>query len=266
MKKFLAMLLALTMVLSLAACGGEKAPETTGAPVEGTEAPVVEGVVYNYTYKTATTALASNWNPHSWEMNIDSTVLSFLSTPFVSQSIEDSVNGVYQWVYLAAESAENQADLEKYMVKLPEGQTAADTTSGFVFEIKLNPDMKWEDGTPINADSYIYSMQQLLNPDMKNYRANLYYAGESAVAGGNAYYYSKDEGMYVPYTDVYASLADAIAAGEVYINCWDFWGAEGYIDAAGNEAPQYVSITCTLTTMLTSRLAAATSPTLLFTS
>ena len=45
MKKFLAMLLALTMVLSLAACGGEKAPETT-APVAGTEAPAVEGVVY----------------------------------------------------------------------------------------------------------------------------------------------------------------------------------------------------------------------------
>ena len=42
--------------------------------------------------------------------------------------------------------------------------------------------------TPINADSYIYSMKQLLNPEMQNYRANLYYAGESAVAGGNAYY------------------------------------------------------------------------------
>ena len=250
MKKFLAILLALTMVLSLAACGGEKAPETTApaAGNEATEAPVVEGTVYNYTYNTYSTSLASNWNPHTWEMNADDVVLGYLSTPFVTMSVEDSINGVYQWVYKAATSVEdvtaaNQADLEKYMVKLPEGQTAADTTSGFVFEIKLNPDMKWEDGTPINADSYIYSMEQLLNPDMKNYRANLYYAGESAVAGGNAYYYSKDEGMYVPYTDMFASLADAVAAGEVYINCWDFWGAKGYIDAEGNEVPQYVSIT-----------------------
>ena len=34
MKKIIAMLLALVMVLSLAACGGEKAPETT-APAVG---------------------------------------------------------------------------------------------------------------------------------------------------------------------------------------------------------------------------------------
>ena len=132
MKKFLAMLLALTMVLSLAACGGEKAPETT-APVagnEGTEAPAVDGVVYNYTYNTYSTALANNWNPHTWEVSSDDVVLSYISTPFVTMSIDDSVNGVYQWVYKAATSvedvtAENQADLEKYMVKLPEGQTAA---------------------------------------------------------------------------------------------------------------------------------------------
>ena len=38
MKKIIAMLLALVMVLSLAACGGEKAPETT-APVAGNDAP-----------------------------------------------------------------------------------------------------------------------------------------------------------------------------------------------------------------------------------
>ena len=254
MKKFLAMLLALTMVLSLAACGN-KAPEATEAPAvdapEATEAPAVEtpeGVVYNYTYNTYSSSLASNWNPHTWEMSSDDVVLGYLSTPFVTMSVEDSINGVYQWVYKAATSVEdvtaaNQGDLTKYPVKLPEGQTPETTTSGFVFEIKLNPDMKWEDGTPINADSYIYSMEQLLNPDMKNYRANLYYAGESAVAGGNAYYYSKDEGMYVPYTGVYASLADAVAAEEVFIDAHGFWGAAGYIDAEGNECPQYVSIT-----------------------
>ncbi len=43
MKKFLAMLLALSMVLSMAACGGNTEPEATEAPVvDATEAPVVE--------------------------------------------------------------------------------------------------------------------------------------------------------------------------------------------------------------------------------
>ena len=233
MKKFLALLLALTMVLSLAACGGNNA---------GTDEAVT------YTYHGSTESLGTNWNPHSWDTSGDDAILSYVSSPFATMSILDSENGVYQWVYVAAESiedvtADHQDDLVKYPVNLPEGQSVEETTSGFVFEIKLNPEMKWEDGTPINADSYIYSMQQLLNPEMHNYRANLYYAGESAVAGGHEYYYSLDEGMYVGYTTAYASLAEAAAATEVYIDAWGFWGAEGYVDADGNACPQYVLIT-----------------------
>ncbi len=210
--------------------------------------PLPELVGGDFTYNTSTTALATNWNPHTWEMNSDSTVLSYLTMGFVSLSIDDSEEGVYQWVYDMATSiedvtADNQADLDKYSVTLPEGKTSADVTEGYVYEIKLTPEACWQDGTPINADSYIYSMKQLLDPSMKNYRANLFYSGESAVAGGSKYYYSADEGMYQGYTTKYASLEEAVAAGDVYINCWEFWGAEGYIDADGNECPQYVSIT-----------------------
>ena len=251
MKKLFALLLVLAMVLSMAACGNSNNEETQQP--EGTTAPVAEvvtptGPVYEYTFHTSMTALGNNWNPHAWEMSNEDTMMSYVLAPLATMSIEDSINGVYQWIYVAADSvtdvtAEHKDDLTKYNVTLPEGQTAEETEKGFVFEIKLNPDMKWENGDVINADSYIYSMKALLDPAMKNYRANLYIAGESAVAGGYEYYYSTDEGMYVPYTDVYASLADATAAGEVFINCWDFWGAKGYIDADGNEAPQYVSIT-----------------------
>ncbi len=251
MKKFLALLLALTMVLSLAACGANNDETTPSAPeADGTTAaPEVTGPVYNYTYRTSSTALGTNWNPHSWELNIDDTMLGLVSSPFATMSILDSVNGVYQWVYVAATSvtdvtADHQDDLTKYDVTLPAGQSVEDTTSGFVFEIALNPDMKWEDGTPITADTYIYSMQQLLNPDMKNYRANLYYAGESAVAGGSKYYYSKDEGMYQTLGTLgYASIEDAVADGkEVCFDIWALWGMEGAADADGNACPQYVSI------------------------
>ena len=243
MKKLLALVLAVVMVLGLVACGGNT-PETT-APAENNP---VAGDAASYTYKSYMSALGTNWNPHAWEMSNEDTIRSYLETPLAFMTISDSENGIYQWVYDAATyvkdvTKEHQDDLTKYQVTLPEGQTAETTESGYVFEIGLNPDMKWENGEPINADSYVYSMKALLDPDMKNYRANLYYDGESAVAGGNAYYYSKDEGLYVPYTTVYASLADAMAAGEVYIDCWGFWGAEGYIDADGNAAPQYVSVT-----------------------
>ena len=241
MKKLLSLVLAVVMVLGLVACGGGN---TETKPVETTP-PAVEAPTYTLNYYTS--ALGTVWNPHNWDTNGDSAILSYLETPLASMSILDSENGVYQWIYEAATyvkdvTAENQGDLTKYQVTLPAGKTAEEVTNGYVYEIGLNPDMKWEDGTPINADTYIYSMKALLDPDMKNYRANLYYAGESAVAGGNAYYYSKDAGLYVPYTSVYASMDDAIAAGDVFVDCHGFWGAAGYIDAEGNEVPQYVSI------------------------
>ena len=247
-KRILSLLLVLCMVVCLfAACGNTEDPATEATETIGEEttAPAVKA---DYTFKSGTTALGNNWNPHTWETNADDSILGYLSMPFCTMSIDDSENGVYQWVYEMATSitdvtAENQADLTKYGATLPAGMTADQVTEGYVYEIALNPDAKWEDGTPINADSYIYSMEQLLNPDMLNYRANLYYSGESAVAGGFNYYYSKTEGMYVGYTSVYASLAEAVEAGDVYINAWEFWGAEGYIDAAGNECPQYISIT-----------------------
>lgn len=150
----------------------------------------------SYTFNDHVTALATNWNPHTWETNADDVINRFyLTSPFCTISIKDSENGVYQWVYEMATAitdvtAENQSDLTKYGVSLPEGQTAETTTAGYVYEIALNPDAKWQNGEIINADSYVYSMQQLLNPQMKNYRANLYIAGESALAGAEAYYYS----------------------------------------------------------------------------
>ena len=84
----------------------------------------------------------------------------YLTEPFVTMQAEDIENGVYQWAYkMATEindvTASHQDDLTKYAVNLPADKTAADITEGYVFEIKLNPNAKWQDGTPINADSYI---------------------------------------------------------------------------------------------------------------
>ncbi len=211
MKKLIAMLLTLTMCLGMfAACGSGGADDS-------------------YTYNGATTALGNNWNPHTWETNADDTINSYITSPFVTMSIKDSENGVYQWVYEMATAitdvtGDHKDDLTKYAVTLPEGQTADTTESGYVFEIALNPDAKWEDGTPINADSYIYSMKQLLAPEMHNYRANLYIAGESALAGGAAYYNSGApiyNAMVAPYEtegDYSYDLEKGIADGLAYVN------------------------------------------------
>ena len=211
MKKTLSLVLALMMVLALVSgCTTTTESTTTADQTDATGTETAEPVntdegtetveVPSYTFNDYTSALANNWNPHTWETNADDAILGYLSSPFVTMQAEDTENGVYQWVYeMATEindvTASHQDDLTTYAVTLPEGAAATDITEGYVFEIKLNPDAKWQDGTPINADSYIYSMQQLLNPEMKNYRANLYYAGESAIAGGNGYYYGGSDAL-----------------------------------------------------------------------
>ena len=281
MKRLIAFLLALVMIMSavtLAACTvpetsenentGTNAGDGTGtggqedetdladlggkfeAPKRPADATLPTAKIGDYTYNSYAISLGSNWNPHSWETNGDQSILGYLSVGFVTIEALDTEEGLYQWVGEMADAikdvtASKQDLLTKYNVTLPEGKTAADVTEGYVFEFTLNPNAKWQDGTPINADSYIYSMQQLLNPKMKNYRANLYISGESAIAGGFNYYYSLDEGFYNGYTTKYESLEAAMAAETVYINVWDFWGAKGYTDAEGNQCPQWVAVTDT---------------------
>lgn len=208
-----------------------------------------ENVDDGYTYTTYSSALATNWNPHTWESNADSNVCSYLTSPFVDMTVKDSATGEYQWVYeMATEitdvTADHRSDLTKYGSSLKKGQTANDVTEGYVFEISLNKNAKWENGVEIKADDYIYSMQQLLSPDMKNYRANLYIAGESAVAGGYEYYYSKDSVLYKTVGELgYESNDAAIAGGKtVLVDMWNVWGLSGAKDANGNECPRWVSV------------------------
>lgn len=249
MKKFLALLLALTMLVSMAACSKNPGTDpSTSAPsgTEGEGSVVKEG---DYTYRSATTALATNLNSHTWENNADQAIMVYTETPLATMSISDSLNGVYQWVFLAAESvtdvtADHKDDLTKYAVTLPAGQTAEQTEKGFVFEIKLNPDMKWQDGTPINADTYIYSMKALLDPDMRNYRANLYYAGESAVAGGNAYYNSG--------APIYTPMVPAYGQGETPDYSYD-------LDAGIQSGSVYISMTATDMTLYNESLGSLNS-------
>ena len=217
------------------------------------------GPAKKYTYRTWTTALGSKWDPFTWETSADDSMLGYVSDAFVGMAPLDTEKQSWQWTYdLATEvndvSNDHKDEFAKYHIA---ADTSADLTGkGYVFDIKLRQGNKWESktvgektygGTEIKADDYVESFKFLLDPARKNYRANLYYAGESAVAGGNQYYNNDQEKVYsvVAFEDT-AAVAAAQAAGTVvYLDVWDFWGAEGYTDAEGNECPQYVDITDT---------------------
>ena len=187
MKKLLGLSLVLVSAVALTACDEKEEVES------------------GYIYYSYTSALGTNWNPHTWETNADSGMMSYIESPFVDVTVKNSETGEYQWVYEMATSIEDvtdkhRDDLVKYGATLPESAKSWDEVSkDFVYEIKLNPSAQWQDGTPINADSYIYSMKQFLDPKLQNYRANNYYTGSSAIAGAFEYHY---QGTSVPSTVV----------------------------------------------------------------
>ena len=69
----------------------------------------------------------------------------------------------------------------------PQFNIPADATKGYAYTIKLNEKATWQDGTKITADTYIYSMQQLLDVKYLNYRATDYYSGNFCIAGAEGY-------------------------------------------------------------------------------
>jgi oligopeptide transport system substrate-binding protein len=187
-KKLLAMFLAAVLLLSLSAGCGKKGSggNTVATDSSGSDDSENNGSSVSeetYTLNEYTEASPVNWSPHAWETNGDDYLRAYCETPLVDTTIaDDGVN--FEWVYEAATSITDvtaeYADKAKYNIE--DGET------GRVYKIELNPALCWEDGTPINSETYIYSMQQLLSSEMKNYRANAYCSGDAAIFNAESYY------------------------------------------------------------------------------
>lgn len=210
MKKLLAIFLALLMVVSVfAACDNtaNDDPETTQGTVDesgnaegdGNEGEAEREVVEldpddEYVYKDSVGVMATNWNPHTYQTLDDSYPTEFIRAGFYSFIYNDELNPVEGkdpytgYVIIPEMAASMPVDVtEEVKAEHPEFNIPESATSGYAYTIDLNPDAVWEDGTPINADSYVYSMKRLLDPELKNYRAVDYYAQNLSIAGAEAY-------------------------------------------------------------------------------
>ena len=190
----IALLLALIMTLSFCACttpGGTE-EETTG------ENLTVETFTGDFVWKDSVSTLATNWNPHTYQTSDDSYPLDFIISGLYTFIFNDELNPVegkdpYSGYVIVPEMAAAMPVDVTEDIKAQYGDKfniPADATSGYAYKIALNPDAKWQDGTPINADTYVYSMQMLLDPKLMNYRATDYYDGDLAIAGANNYAHS----------------------------------------------------------------------------
>ena len=189
-----------------------------------------EKVYTMHDYIAATTTM--DWNPHTWETNDDGNVLDMMTIGFYAIVLNSDKTG---YAVIPEMAAELPVDVTAEYVGrfgVSEGETAK------AFRIALNQDATWENGEKITADDYIYSMQQQLNPKMKNRRADSYYAGDMIIYNAKNYLYA-GETAYSLVTD--SAEAQIAAGNDVYLDM-DFWGIVGAPDAEGNAAPKYVNI------------------------
>ena len=265
MKKILALLLAMIMVLSLfAACGEDPVDPTddTNTPVDSTgdatepstDEPAVPQTV---TYNTTTSVMPSNWNEFTYADNNDTQIMNYIVSSFFEYDYkfendekyaeDGSINkdalvpGAYTTNYSAATALEDVTSTVDAKWGYTDEQKAE---GGYAWKITLRDDLKWDDGTAITAEDFEYSMKELLDPAFMNFRANTYY-DTLMIKNSKPYFLQNEAGTYETIGSLgYASVQEALDAGEtLYVNIYNMWATQGYVDAEGNECPEYVAIT-----------------------
>ncbi len=172
-KRILAALLALAVMVPLASC--KKDPDT-GINDDKT-----------YTYNTYTALSPSNWNELSYKDNNDTQIMGYIGSSFFDYDFKFDENGEilpgeFVMKYDAATKLEDvSADYVGDKWGVPEGG------KGYAYKITLREDLKWDDGTPIKAEDFVWTMQQQLDPLFKNYRADSFYAGATVIVNAQNY-------------------------------------------------------------------------------
>ncbi len=271
LKSIIAVMLSLIMAVGLlSGCQETKPTDPTSKPTtspttkpteKGTEAPTEEPIIpatfKQAEYNTTTSVMPSNWNEFTYQDNNDRQILANITSSFFEYDykFEDdekylpdgsiNVDGLVEGAYTVNYSAATKLEDVTATVDAKWGYTDAQKAEGgYAWKITLRDDLKWDDGTPIKAADFEYSMKQILDPAFMNYRANTYY-DTLMIKNSKVYFFQNQEGTYQGVGDLgYSSNQEALDAGmTIWVNIWDFWGAEGYKDAEGNEAPQWVSLT-----------------------
>ena len=200
MKKLLALLLAVVMVVSVfAACKKADPTATTGPnatnPTGTPDAEIVfEKFEGDFIYKDSVSVLASSWNPHTYQSADQAYPLDYTTSglfTFVYNDYFHPIEGKDDfagYVIMPDMAASMPVDVtEKVKAEHPEFGIPEDATTGFAYTIDLNDYLCFDDGTVINAQTYVESMKRMLDPKLLNYRAEDVYTGSLVIAGAKMY-------------------------------------------------------------------------------
>lgn len=200
-----------------------------------TQLRAIQGTRNKFTNVGYSSSISHTWNPHTYESSEEADLFAYITMGLYEFVLNDTKDGYDIVPELAAEMA---VDVTKdYVGQF--GVTADD--EGKVWKVVLNQAAKWENGDPIKASDYLYSMKALLDPNYRNYRASSFTSSDGELFGAKKYFNAAQANIFTPVADKFDSIAEAEAAGyKVYFDAVNFWGAMNVDDIEGNVDGQWV--------------------------
>lgn len=185
--KVLVVVMALAMVLPMVvACKKDNGNTTTTAPAGTNTNPAAAVKPWEdgktYTYRMGPSDLPTMWNVQDYQSNSSTYVLDYTSDSLYAFEYNKDFTG-YE-IIPAMASAFPTDETDKYVGKF--GIVAGDKNK--VWKIPLKSNLKFDNGDPITAGTFVESMKLLLNPQAAHYRAdNMWASGDLKIYGAEDY-------------------------------------------------------------------------------
>jgi len=166
MKKTLALVLAVCMMIACVPAMAEEAAAT-----------------YTYNMATDPKNFPTTWNPHQYKTaNDNDLAMSYLSDALYGFDYNEAGDSYALVPRMAVgDPVDVTADYIGDEWGIPEGATAR------AWKVTIRDDLKWQDGTPITAQTWVESAKLQLNPKAQNYRADSLYSGSMVLHNAEAY-------------------------------------------------------------------------------
>lgn len=137
---------------------------------------------YLYTYREYISKFPTTWNTHNGTTDADEYIQGYTEIGLYDITLSED-RTTYAFIDEMATGDPKDitsANIGKYGIA--EGET------GKAWEITLNPDATFEDGTRITAEDYVWSMERLISPEMKNSGASTFITGDNELYNARNYY------------------------------------------------------------------------------
>lgn len=149
-----------------------------------------------YTMREYTAQMPSQWCTILTSDNVNNAMESYFTSSFYEFNYKFDANGkIVPGAYTVEYSASTKLEdvTKKYA-----GQygLAADAEKGQAFAMTLRNDLKWDDGTPIKAADFVYTMSQQLSPKYLFATASNYYSGNYVIHNAQNYVKQGQKGWF----------------------------------------------------------------------